>query len=336
MSEIPGLHEGVEAVRVMFQGTEMFLRLFGDMSKWSLEKLAKVVALTYHHMNKKKSEMKEGEVNFHDLITKNKSGVGMMQIENEHLLELVQFAKEMGLSYSIMPDINKKDKYCEIAFPEYQGEAFRYFISQHMDIARSYTYGEYFDNSNPVDMEKEIKGLGREAVEYAKELKDKNINPDIQKEVKHSDGIPNDLNERVMIKIDTSFLNESENKDMILVAVPNTEDEYIRIPKMDLTKKEDAYYIHLRPDAGYTVCTKEEKPVMKDEANMIITGNEYKNAVDNIPRNNEVNKEKKEKAKSSVKLVRKNEEGKLEEKVVKTIKKDKGKIELIPNIDLKR
>ena len=317
MSEIPGLNEGVEVIRVMFHETEVFIRLLGDLANWTLEKLAKVMALTYRHMQKKKSEMKEGEINFHDLITKNKSGIGMMQIENEHIDLLVKYAKNMGLSYSIMPDINKNDEYTEIAFPESMGEAFRYFISQHMDISKSYTYGEYFDNSNPLDMEEEIKGLGKEAVMYAKELKEKE-------------------NEKITTEIDTSFLSESESKDMLLCAVPNTDDEYIRINKNDLIKKDNKYYISLYPNAGYSVVTKDENPVMKEKSNMIITGNEYKNAIINMPVNNLINKKKKEEQKGSVKLVLKNEKGELEQKIFNKAKRDIARDEILSKIGVSR
>ena len=342
MSEIPGLHEGVEAVHVMFQGTEMFIKLAGSFANWTIEKLAKLAALLYHHMQKKKSEMKEGEVNFKDLVTKNKSGINIMQIEYEHLDEFLKFAKEMGVSYSIMPDINKQDEYLEIAFPEYQGEAFRYFISQHPDYSKTYTYGEYFDNANPTDMAEELKGLEKEVMQYITSIKEKeqnNIKDDFAKD-SEKENIINDTEikseDNIRINIDTSLLFRSKEKNQIMAAVPNTEDEYIHINKKDLTKDDDKFYISLKPGMAYMITKKDETPVLDGELEKMITGEEYLSAVNNISLNNEINKNKKDKLKGTVKLVRKDENGKFEEKLVSGKSSDKNLTELIDRFEAKK
>ena len=337
MSEIPGLHEGVEAVHVMFQGTEMFIKLAGGFANWTIEKLAKLTALLYHHMQKKKSEMKEGEVNFKDLVTKNKSGINIMQIEYEHLEEFLIYAKEMGLSYSIMPDINKQDEYLEIAFPEYQGEAFRYFISQHPDFSKTYTYGEYFDNANPTDMAEELKGLEKEIMQYAQSLKDKEKQMDkIKEENIINESKDKSEDENILINIDTSLLFKSKEKNKIMVAIPNTNDEYIHINKKDLSKNEDKYYISVKPDAIFMISSKEETPVIEDDMEKMITGKEYQSAVKNISLNNEINIKKNEDLKGRVKLLRKDETGKIEEKLITKKSSEKTLTELIDKFEARR
>ena len=314
MSDIPGLGEGIEAIRVLMQGTEIFLRLSGHAAGWTVDRIARAVVLLAHHMEKKKSEMKEGEVNFRDLITKDNKGVSMMQIENDHFDDFKKYAKDMGLSYSIMPDINKSDIYMEIAFPEEQGEAFRYFISQNPQFAKNYTYGEYFDNANPVDMEKEIKGFGKEAVQFAAELKEK------EKQVA----------ETIPLPLDTSLLENSSIEGQKLLAVPNTEDCYIRIPDTEITEKDGMYLLHLAPDEPYQLYDHTETVLEKDGEQMTITGAEYASAFANMDRNTEINLKKREAAKGTVKFVRQDEAGKVQERIVKP--KEKPPVEELEEI----
>lgn len=167
MSDIPGLYEGVEAVKVLVNGTEVYLRLTGDLLNWAIDRVVSIATLIAAEVKSQKDVLKEGEVSFKELLDKDKSGIGMLQIEEAQFGLLERFAKESGVSYSIMPDINKKDVYVEVAFPESQGDAFRYFIAQHADIAKSYTYGEYFDNAIAEDIEAEIQGLQSQALQYA-------------------------------------------------------------------------------------------------------------------------------------------------------------------------
>lgn len=322
MSEVPGLMEGVEAVKVMFEGTEIFLKLGGSVANWTVDKIARITALIVHHMQKKKADMKEGEVNFKDLVTKNKSGVGMLQIEEEHMDLFLEYAKETGLSYSIMPDINKQDIYKEIAYPEYQGEAFRYFIARHPDIAKSYTYGEYFDNAKIEDIEEEIKGLGKEAVEYAKELEKKE-----KQEIKTG-------NKELSMPIDSSLLhvNEEGGIKQILVAVPNTEDEYIVVSKNQITETDGVLRLHLDADAKYEIVNsrgiagtefprqikEEEKAVPESEKDSIntISGAQFKDRVDRMEEMTELNRARVAEAKSSVRFKARTESGEVQTKTI--------------------
>ena len=52
MSEVPGLMEDVEAVKVMFEGTEIFLKLGGNVANWTVDKIARITVLIVHHINK--------------------------------------------------------------------------------------------------------------------------------------------------------------------------------------------------------------------------------------------------------------------------------------------
>ncbi len=309
MSDIPGLGEGIEAIRVLMQGTEIFLRLSGHAVGWTVDRIARASVLLAHHMQKKKEEMKEGEVNFRDLITNNQKGVSMMQIENDHFKDFEKYAKEMGLSYSVMPDINKDDIYMEIAFREEQGEAFRYFISQNPEFAKNYTYGEYFDNANPVDMEKEIKGFGREAVQYAEELKAKEREQGRLVYRPDPDYIP--------VPFDASLLKESAVEGQKMLAVPNAENRYIHIYDGQITELEGVYQLHLYAGGQYFITDENEQPILKDGEQLSITGDEYRTAMLHIQQNNELNRKKREAVKGSVKFVRKDETGVVQEKIIR-------------------
>ena len=298
MSEVPGLGEGIEAMRVMLQGAEIFLRVSGGVVNWSVDKIAKVTALLVRHCQKKKSEMKEGEINFKDLIAKGGS-VGMMQIEYEHFDVFEKYAKDMGLSYSIMPDINKQDIYLEVAYPENQGEAFRYFISQHPDVSKSYTYGEYFDNANPVDMEAEIRGLGREAVQFAEELKAK------------------EMQETISVPLDTSLMKKSAYDGWMLLAVPNTENEYIRIANDQLTERDGTYMMRLAPNGTYYLFDEKEEALRDQQDYRLITGKDYQTALAKMQVTTELNRKKKEDLKGTVKLVNREADGTVKTGILK-------------------
>ena len=312
MSDIAGLGEGIEAIRVLMQGTEIFLRFSGHAVGWTVDRITRASVLLAHHMQKKKSEMKEGEVNFRDLITKNNNGVSMMQMEYEHFDEFKKYVKDMGLSYSIMPDINKKDIYLEIAFPEEQGEAFRYFISQNPEFARTYTYGEYFDNANPVDMETEIRGFGKEAVAFAEQLK--------EKEQARTQGqtapVYQPDPDYISVPFDPSLLKESAVEGQKMLAVPNAENEYIHIYDGQITELEGSYQLHLYASGSYFITDENEQAVLQEGVQKSITGADYNTAMLHMQQNTEINIKKREAAKGSVKFVKRDTTGKVQEKIV--------------------
>ena len=330
MSEIPGLGEGIEAVRVVMQGTEIFLRLSGHAAGWTVDRIAKCAVLFAHHAEKKKHEMKEGEVNFKELLKDGKNGVNMMQIENDSFQLFKDYAREMGLSYSIMPDINKQDTYMEIAYSELQGEAFRYYISQHPDVARTYTYGEYFNNANPVDMEAEIKGLGKEAMEYAQELKSKEQTNEYPVQSKREEFTPLQSQQPtnaittfigdpnyIAVPFEPSLLKPSLYDGVTLLAVPNTENEYIQIYSDQITVNDGEFMLHLYGNGTYFLCDGDEQPIPQEDHYKCMSGAEYKTAVEKMKERTEINLKRREERKRSVKFVNRTPDGKTMEKIVK-------------------
>ena len=99
MSEIPGLYEGVEAVKVVVEGTEVFLRLGGDVLNWTLDKMVMLAKLLARNIRSWEEELKEGEVHFKDLLDKDNGRIEMLQIEHERFLLLIR---------SYLPEEKKK------------------------------------------------------------------------------------------------------------------------------------------------------------------------------------------------------------------------------------
>ncbi len=67
MSDIPGLYEGVEAVKVLVNGTEVYLRLTGDLLNWAIDRVVRIATLIAAEVKSRKEVLKEGEVSFKEL-----------------------------------------------------------------------------------------------------------------------------------------------------------------------------------------------------------------------------------------------------------------------------
>ncbi len=293
-----GIGEGVQAVRVMFEGIDMFLKLSGQFTSWSFDKLSKLFSLVYGAIKEKKLELKPGEVTFAELINKDRQGVGIMQLDNSAFAEFTTYAKEMGLSYSIMPDINKQDTCIEIAYGEMQGEAIRYFIAQNPEFARTYTYGEYIDNADEKDILDELNRLdpNREAIQYAEELKkegkeDNSVQQqptNTTKNMRYED-VAKQTDSQI-VEIDKELIAKGRNDREVLLGVPNRENEYILIPIERLTKKNNKIYAAFLATDIYDVVDKDlslcNKRISSSDFSIAVKNVDYKNLVNATDREN--------------------------------------------------
>lgn len=269
MSEVPGMSEGIEAIRILFQGSEMLFRTTGSFTKWSMENLIKFGTFIFRLNKNKKDTLKPGEIQFSDLLKKGE--VGIMQITNSDMENFIEYAKKAGLTYAIMPDLNKNDDYFEVAFLEKQGTAARYYIAQNPDTARSYTFVEYHNNANTEEIEKTLE----------------KIDKDIQVQVdamSYSDVIKQ---EGLSIELDSSFFvfdNVSE-AEKIKVGIPNEENKYIEISKKRLSKVDNdkkRILIAMLPNEEFNIVDKNGSPILSDEVPKKINAKDFKHKSENI------------------------------------------------------
>lgn len=314
--DAPGISEGVQAVRVIFEGGEMFLKLVGSFTSWSLDKITKLAALLYGTYKEKKNELAVGEVNFSELVKKDRNGVGIMQIDTSVMEEFREYAAEMNLSYTIMPDINKQDSYCEVAYGESQGEAVRYFIAQNPLYAHTYTYGEYIDNADEKDIAEEMSRLdpNGDAVRQAQKLKQEGY-----EEMKvSSDIVPvaegDDYESIVMeegsevIEVESSYISktasEHDKDKSILVAVPNRENEYVKVSIDRISRKNDRLYVAMHKDETFDIVD-----INEEKGDRKISASEIKERYNNIERANLVNAARHENIEGKTKFVLRNKDG---------------------------
>jgi len=225
MSDVPGMSEGIEALRIMFQGVEMLFRTTGSFAKWNMDKLTSFGSFMIRLHKTKKDELKVGEIQFSDLL---KAGeVGIMQIDYDEMDNFIDYATKSGLTYSIMPDLNNDDDAFEVAFLERQGSAARFFIAQNPDTARSYTFVEYQKNASSEEIERTLERFDDEVKVEAKEVKEYNYS-----DVMKSNGIS--------LEMDSSFFvfDDLMEHDKIKVGIPNQADRYIEIPKKRLMRSD--------------------------------------------------------------------------------------------------
>lgn len=242
MSEVPGMTEGIEALRILFQGTEMLFRTSGNFAKWSMESLVKFGTFMYRQTKTKKDGLKPGEIQFSDLMKKGE--LSIMQINNSNMEQFIAYAKQAGLTYAIMPDLNKSDDFFEVAFLEKQGTAARYYIAQNPDTAKSYTFVEYQNNATTEEIERTLE----------------KIDNDVQVQLdtmSYSDVIKQG---GLSLELDSSFfvLDNVSESDKIKVGVPNEKNQYIELPKKRISKQQesDKLLIGLLPDEQFIVLDK--------------------------------------------------------------------------------
>lgn len=220
MSDIPGMTEGIEAIRILFQGSEVLFRTTGSIAKWSYENLIRFATFIFRLCKTQKDALKPGEIQFNSLMKKGE--LGIMQINNEDMDNFINYAEKIGLTYAIMPDLNKKDSCFEVAYLEKQGTAARYYIAQNPEKARSYTFVEYHNNADTEEIEKTLESLDKDALLRV----DKLSYTDIIKQ------------EGLSIELDSSFFvfDDITGKETIKVGIPNEDNRYIEISKSRLSR----------------------------------------------------------------------------------------------------
>ena len=103
----------------------------------------------------------------------------------------------------------------------------------------------------------------------------------------------------------------------LLLKVRNCENEYIRIYDGQITELEGKHQLYLYAGGGYYIVDEYEQPVIEYGKNKVITGEEYKTAMFDMKKNTEINKKKRDAVKGSVKFVKRNDAGKVQERIIK-------------------
>lgn len=276
MSDIPGMSEGIEAVRILFQGFEMLVRLGADATKWTMDNLFKLASFLWRLHETKKSVLQPGEVQFSDL---SKMGdTSLVQVKNSNKEQIVDYLTKAGVTYSILPDLNNNDDCFEIAYLGSQDIAIQNYIAKYPDMAQSYTYAEYQNNANEELVEKTLMQLGTD-------VKKQSVTNEIIKEdygsVLKNDGYG--------VQVNTSLIDFSNlyDSDVVKVAVPNQKDMYIEVNKQRLFKANDGdkKYLNVafKQNEMFVLVDSEGKPILnKDGQVQYITAEKYEGAVKNM------------------------------------------------------
>lgn len=228
MSDIPGMSEGIEAVRVIFQGVELLLRTSTDMAKWSFENLVSFSSFLMRVHKTKKNELKPGEIQFSDLSKKGETS--LFQVKYSDKDNIVEYLNKAGVTYSIMPDLNRDDEYFEIAYLSSQEVAIKNYIAKNPDKAKTYTFAEYKENVDNDMVEKVLESLGNDA--KADAIVNETIKDDYGSILKNNGS---------SVEVKTSLMDFSNlyNSDMLKIAVPNEKDMYIEVNKQRLFKTDE-------------------------------------------------------------------------------------------------
>lgn len=276
MADIPGMSEGIEAVRILFQGIEMLLRLGAGATRWSMDNLVKFGTFLWRVHETKKTDLRAGEVQFSDLSRMGDTAV--FQVNNSNKEHVIEYLQKAGVTYSILPDLNDKDDYFEIAYLGSQDVAIKNYIARCPDFARTYTYAEYQNNANEEMVEKVLTQLG----------------DDVKTQSIHNEIIRDDYgsvlkNDGYGVEVNTSLIDFSElyNSDVVKVAIPNQKDMYMEVNKQRLFRAEDGdkKYLNIafKQNEMFALVNGEGKPILdKDGQMQFINAEQYEGAVKNM------------------------------------------------------
>lgn len=158
--EMTGINEAAQLINVSINGISTTLKLTGSFLNWNLNQLKSVGKLISSVIQKKNSELKPGEMNFGDMLTKlSQNGMkpAMYNIDNNIINEVTDKLKEMKVPYSIFPDLNNDDGVGQIVIPDQYkssmlGLANHYNVYEgpesHIAISRT-SLQEYVQNGDP-------------------------------------------------------------------------------------------------------------------------------------------------------------------------------------------
>lgn len=276
MADIPGMSEGIEAVRILFQGIEMLLRLGAGATRWSMDNLVKFGTFLWRVHETKKTDLRAGEVQFSDLSRMGDTAV--FQVNNSNKEHVIEYLQKAGVTYSILPDLNDKDNYFEIAYLGSQDVAIKNYIAQCPDFARTYTYAEYQNNANEEMVEKVLTQLG----------------DDVKTQSIHNEIIRDDYgsvlkNDGYGVEVNTSLIDFSElyNSDVVKVAIPNQKDMYMEVNKQRLFRAEDGdkKYLNIafKQNEMFALVNGEGKPILdKDGQMQFVNAEQYEGAIKNM------------------------------------------------------
>lgn len=158
--EITGINEAAQLINVSINGIETTLKLSGSFLNWSLNQVKSIAKLIAAQVHKKSEELAPGEMLFGDMLKKmSKNGMkpALYNIDDDIMPEVTQKLRDMGVPFSIFPDVNLSDGKGQIMVPDsYNGSMLALSNSfniydgpdRHIAISRT-SLQEYVSNGDP-------------------------------------------------------------------------------------------------------------------------------------------------------------------------------------------
>lgn len=150
-----GIGEAVQVLNVTINGTSTALRLMGSLAHFSgheLKLLGKFIAARYKESKMRPETMAPGEIDIHEFMrvtNANNESVGCMTVDNSIKDRFIEYAKQYGLSFSTLYQLNAKDE-TTFLYRESEAYAFQSFIMSE-DKARISSISEYTNSITEVD-----------------------------------------------------------------------------------------------------------------------------------------------------------------------------------------
>ncbi len=280
MSEI---QDAVQIIRLFLEGAEVILK----MGKMSWEFTQSVGAVFEHMLNQEKLE---GKTSVKQLL-KSGGDLQVFKFRTEDLHAVKKMADKYGILYSILPDLNKKDGMSEILFhsqavPRIQS------IMERIQGAGIESMNDYISNAEP----KELETLTQEAKKkYGRRDKEYQRTPGIVSDVLTENGISAEKMEEIR-NFQKGYIKNpnvngitiakkmvvSETEQEIKTRIPYKRDEYIWLPKSEITwiNNDKTIYAGLEKEKEYQIVDGADRPVRQ------ISGQElYQQSYDPVNRN---------------------------------------------------
>lgn len=240
--EMTGVGEAAQFVSVMINGTEMMLKLTGEIAKFTAEQIKQFLQFLYarkREIELKPETLSPGEMEIDKLLNvanKNNEGVSLLQLEEEDKTKFLDYARDNKVTFSFMYDANKEDSLIEVAIPNSQSPLAYAFVLRNQDRARILPADAYLKNATPA-------GLA-EAQNIIKQMKE--LDTDLQKDVSKDVNEVSDVDMPLCIKIDKeqiTGLNPETNVFEFKVMDSANRIYYVDIPLDLVTQNKDDFSI---------------------------------------------------------------------------------------------
>ena len=245
--EFTGVGEAAQFINVVVSGAGAAanlgfeaLKLTGNLVHFAGHEIKQLVKLLYAAQCKR--TLANGEARLSDIVNSANSqnvGIGVMSVSDDLKADFVEYCKSAGISYSILPDVNRADGRFEVIYAGTQANQtiMEYYMSNKKGQVFPTSFLDYVKNAEPTEMlnvESELKKTAPEQYEMFKSLE-------------------NDLRQEIKTKTETSSESFKIDKSQILAVANNTceitlrDSEnnryYIDVPVSMLNKTDSGEFI---------------------------------------------------------------------------------------------